>query len=238
MDLNTIVCDIKKQGYAFVPALKMRDLFSAEVLAGWASYAGSWNDLAEDTYMADGGRYRKRRHAVFDVTAQAITRKQHQPHYQSLDHNTLNGGIQRWFEPVTPEAGDGRVNMALLDLCRSVFTRAAQDDAPSRYHVEMHQFRIEPNVAAAGKPTPEGVHRDGVDWVCVLLADRLNVNQGVTGIFSPDGQNLGDFTLTTPLDCVFLDDHRVLHGVTPINLVDSSHKGCRDVLVLTFTLRP
>ena len=218
MDLHTIVSDVKNNGYVFVQATEMRNLLPAEVLAGWASYARSWNDLAEDTYMADGGRYRKRRHAAFEVTAQDILRKEHQPHYQSLDHNNLNGGIERWFEPVTPEAGEGRVNRALLDLCRSVFTGAGTG-AAARYHVEMHQFRIEPHATGAGKPTPEGVHRDGVDWVCVLLVDRVNVNQGVTGIFTPDGKNLGDFTLTAPMDCVFLDDHR-------------------DVLVLTFTRKP
>ena len=29
-----------------------------------------------------------------------IRRKPHQPHYQSRDYNPLNGGIERWFEPV------------------------------------------------------------------------------------------------------------------------------------------
>ena len=54
--------------------------------------------------MADGGRYRKRRHAVFAVTASGIARQPAQPHYQSRDYNTLNGGIERWFEPVTEQA--------------------------------------------------------------------------------------------------------------------------------------
>ena len=52
--------------------------------------------------MADGGRYRKRRFAVFGGERRAaIVRKPHQPHYQSRDYNTLNGGIERWFEPMT-----------------------------------------------------------------------------------------------------------------------------------------
>ena len=29
-----------------------------------------------------------------------IARGAHQPHYQTLDYNTLNGGIERWFEPI------------------------------------------------------------------------------------------------------------------------------------------
>ena len=38
-------------------------------LADWPAFAASWNDLGLDTYMADGGRYRKRRHAAFGAPA-------------------------------------------------------------------------------------------------------------------------------------------------------------------------
>ena len=59
--------------------------------------------------MADGGRYRKRRHAAFGARAgEPIHRKPHQPHYQSRDYNPLNGGIARWFDPVLPEIAAGR----------------------------------------------------------------------------------------------------------------------------------
>jgi hypothetical protein len=44
---------------------------------------------------------------------------------------------------------------------------------------------------------------------------------------------LGEFTLTDSLDAVFLDDRRVFNSVTPIALLDSASKACRDVLVLT-----
>ena len=54
-----------------------------------------------DLYMADGGRYRRRRFAAFDAVSGTVTRKPHQPHYQSRDYNPLNGDIERWFEPVS-----------------------------------------------------------------------------------------------------------------------------------------
>ncbi len=235
--IEAIAADIQQQGFAFVPAGQMKDIMSSSALQGWEVFAESWNHLGEDRHMGDGGRYRRRLHAVFNVTDQYITRKPHQPHYQSLNHNTLNGGIERWFEPVTDSIGTGVINNSLMALCRSIFEKAAGEKVPS-FQTEMHQFRIEPVPDSAGKPTPEGVHRDGVDWVCVLLVDRVNVDQGVTGIFSPDEKSLGNFTLSTPMDCVFLNDHRVLHGVTPINLVDPARRGYRDVLVLTFKNAP
>jgi hypothetical protein len=232
IDIQNIAKAIETQGYAFVPASDMRALLSDAAQAGWQGFSESWHDLARDTYMADGGRYRRRRHAVFHLDENDLTRKPHQPHYQSRDHNNLNGGLQRWFEPVAGDVAEAETNRAVLELCQSVF------GAAPTYEVEMHQFRIEPSADGAGKPTPEGVHRDGVDWVCVMLMNRENVSEGVTGIYTPDENSLGNFTLTEPMDCVFLNDHRVLHGVTPINLIDPHKKGFRDVAVWTFKAAP
>jgi hypothetical protein len=100
--------------------------------------------------------------------------------------------------------------------------------------VEVHQFRIEASPDVAGQPTPEGLHRDGVDWVFVMLVSRRNVAEGVTEIGAADGRRLGRFTLTEPGDAIFLDDRRVRHGVTPITPIDAAQPGHRDALVVTF----
>ncbi|HEY2707423.1 MAG TPA: 2OG-Fe dioxygenase family protein [Caulobacteraceae bacterium] len=225
--------EIGRNGYVVVPGAEMVRLLSGAARAAWPAYAASWDDLGDDNYMADGGRYRSRRHAVFELTTDAAMRKPHQPHYQSRDYNRLNGGVQRWFEPVLPAAAESAVTGDLLALCGSVFGRLETPPRASR-HVEMHQFRIEPAADGEGQPTPEGVHRDGVEWVLVMLVGRRNVERGVTTVHAPDGRGLGAFTLQQPLDAVLLDDRRVAHGVTPISRIDPTQPGCRDVLVLTF----
>jgi hypothetical protein len=98
----------------------------------------------------------------------------------------------------------------------------------------MHQFRIEAKPGTAGRPTPEGLHRDGVDRVFVLLVERVNVREGVTRIGAPDGTPLGEFTLTHPGDAMLIDDHRILHGVTEIHPQDPARPAWRDALVVTF----
>ena len=87
---------------------------------------------------------------------------------------------------------------------------------------------------AAGEPTPEGSHRDGVDYVLVLLVNRQNIASGTTTIHTPDGKLLGDFTLTHPLDAALVYDHSVYHGVTPVSPLDADQPAFRDVLVVTF----
>lgn len=150
------------------------------------------------------------------------------PHYQSRDYNPLNGGIERWFPQVQPEVLESAVFRALLALCRDVFALA---DAACE--IEVHQFRIEAG-ETAGHPTPEGMHRDGVDRVAVFLIERCNVVAGTTRIAIDDDEAVAEFTLIDPLDAVFIDDRRVRHGVTPITGLIPGRETHRDVLVLTF----
>lgn len=223
---------LRTQGYSFAPAAAMRALLEQHgSLADWTQFAASWDDLGADTYMADGGRYRKRRHAVFRADAEGIVRQPAQPHYQSRDYNPLNGGIERWFEPITEPVASGPSMTTILAFCHSLFGSLS---GAAAWHVELHQFRIVAKAEEAGRPTPEGMHRDGVDWVLVLLISRENIASGVTTVHDPSGRELGSFTLTAPLDAALVDDHRVMHGVTPVQPLEPSQPAHRDVLVVTF----
>jgi hypothetical protein len=231
-DLARLSDTIRRSGFAFVHADAMRAaLDHAGTLADWTAFADSWSDLGLDTYMADSGRYRKRRFAAFAATGRTIRPKPHQPHYQSRDYNPLNGGIERWFAPILPEIAGGPTMTTVLGYCRDLFDTLS---GPQDWHVEVHQFRIEARHGVEGRPTPEGMHRDGVDHVLVLLVGRRNIQSGVTTIHAPDGRTLGSFTLTEPLDAALVDDARVMHGVTPVEPVDPVEPGFRDVLVVTF----
>ena len=229
--IEEMVAELRGAGFAFLRAPAMHALLDTAGLRAWADFAASWDDLGLDTYMADGGRYRKRRHQAFQVGDLLITRKPRQPHYQSRDFNALNGGIARWFEPVTDQVAEGLALPAILRLCHHVFDTLTP--APA-WHVETHQFRIEPQPGQEGRPTPEGLHQDGVDWVLVLLIRRENIASGETGIHGADRAPLASFTLSEPGDAAWLDDHRVFHGVTAVQPFDPSRPAFRDVLVVTF----
>jgi hypothetical protein len=235
--LRQLTDQIRTEGYTFVHAPDMRALLEQTgPLTDWPAFAASWDDLGPDTYMADGGRYRKRRHAVFAVTAGSVVRQPAQPHYQSRDYNTLNGGIERWFDPITEPTSAGAAMNTILTFCRNLFgmVSPAPDSPVAAWHVEVHQFRIEARRGQEGLPTPEGMHRDGVDYVLVLLVNRTNIASGVTSVHDLAGNALGHFTLTAPLDAALVDDARVMHGVTPVEPLDLAELGFRDVLVVTF----
>jgi hypothetical protein len=211
------------------------DAASVAALAGVAGDAfnallPSWDDLCTDDYLKDGGRYRKRRHACCVVEQTALHPVPHRMHYQPVEYNALHGGMQRWFAPVDATTCAQPAWQALILALAQVCT--AQRPAVRRWYVEAHQFRIDTS-DGVGRPTPEGAHRDGVDFVAVLLVARHAIKGGETRVFAahgPDGQR---FTLDQPWSLLLMDDARVIHESTPIQPLDA-HGGHRDTLVLTF----
>lgn len=223
---------VRARGFARLRPAETRALLGLPD-AALAEFAASWERLETDAFMADGGRYRRRRIANFAALPgdPAHRRGLHRPHFQAVVHNRLNGGLDRWFAPVEDAVAASPACQALLALGRGV-ADALHPGQP--WFVEMHQFRIEAAAGAPGLPTPEGVHHDGVDTVLIAMLDRRNLQGGETLVTAPDGQELARFTLDGLLDLTVLDDRRVMHGVTPVEPADPTQPSCRDVLVLTW----
>lgn len=189
----------------------------------------SWDDLPPDRYLKDGGSYRRRRHSCFLVEDGAVLQAPHRAHWQSLDYNALHGGMQRWFEPI---ADDVAAQPAWAQLLRGLAAQFSRLRPEPRWYVEAHQFRIDTG-DGIGRPTPEGAHRDGVDFVAVFLVGRSGIKGGETRVFEAAGPNGQRFTLEDPWSLLLLDDARVIHESTPIQpLADAT--GHRDTLVLTY----
>jgi hypothetical protein len=101
------------------------------------------------------------------------------------------------------------------------------------WYVEAHPFRIT-TAGGIGRPTPEGAHRDGVDFVVVILVSRADIKGGETRVFDAHGPTGLRFTLEEPFSALLLDDARVVHETTPIQPLDTALEGHRDTLVLTY----
>jgi hypothetical protein len=229
-----------REGYVFVPGSQMQDylheLAGPDALADWDTFAASWSDLEVDRWMADRAAYRRRRHAVFHLAADGtLSAQAHQAHYQGLHYNPLHGGVQRWFEPIAPAQLHSSSLRSVLLACHRLF--APLRPAALGWKVEVHQFRIEAKAGEAGLPTPEGVHRDGVDWVLVLMIQRHNIVAGTTTIHDLARAQVGSFTLCAPFDAALVDDQRCFHGVTAVLPADPAQTGWRDVLVVTLQQR-
>jgi hypothetical protein len=222
---SNVLAALRQTGYALLPAQDVCALAGVSA-ADLVALQSSWNQLAPDTYLKDGGRYRKRRHSSYVAQGDSLTLQPHRAHWQPLAYNALHGGMQRWFEPV--EAGTQTAGWcALLQWLGGI---ASALRGPQPWYVEAHQFRIDTE-GGIGRPTPEGAHRDGVDLVAVFLVAREGVKGGETRVFDANGPSGQRFTLTQAWSVLLLDDARVIHETTPIQPENTTAH--RDTLVVT-----
>lgn len=231
-----LLADLRRQGYAVLNRAGVSVLTRCS-LASLDALDSSWNNLPPDGYLKDGGRYRRRRHSCFVVAGERVTQVPHRAHWQPLEYNALHGGMRRWFEPIEPQvvarASWTQLLCSLTQVLRTLRQESSSDvQAGARpWYVEAHQFRID-TTDGIGRPTPEGAHRDGVDFVAVFLVSRVGIKGGETRVFEAAGPHGQRFTLAESWSLLLLDDARVIHESTPIQPL--AVDGHRDTLVLTW----
>jgi hypothetical protein len=258
-DLDSCVQHLGQQGLAVLDHAGLARLTAqAETTAATEPTAGDvcavsaalaalnplWDDLPPDAHLKDGGRYRQRRHASLVQrvdqradSADALVLASPRAHWQPTTYNALHGGMLRWFAPVDERMSGSPTWRALVFEIGRLFARvrAPQDGL---WYIEAHPFRIT-TAGGVGRPTPEGAHRDGVDFVAVVMVGRHHIIGGETRVFDAAGPFGLRFTLAEPWSVLLLDDERVIHESTPIQPIEpapgaAALPGWRDTLVLTY----
>jgi hypothetical protein len=222
-----IATAIQSHGFAIAAAASVAELVKVTA-SDLLDLGMHWQELPRDPYLKDGGRYRFRRHASYTVSGSELKMAPHRAHWQSLDYNALHGGIERWFEPITQALANDLRWQAVIKNTAGLFSSLKP---VITWFIEAHQFRIDTS-DGIGRPTPEGAHRDGVDFVAVFLIDRHNIKGGETRIFEVNTSAGLRFTLTEPWSVLLMNDERMIHETTPIQ--PTKPHGYRDTLVLTF----
>ena len=222
-----IVQSLKTNGYALISAESVSELCHVAV-SELETLNHFWDEMPRDPYLKDGGRYRYRRHASYQITDKQLEMVPHRAHWQSVAYNALHGGIERWFDPI-------QVDLAQSAAWQSVLLGIANTlnslKPVKTWFVEAHQFRID-TTDGIGRPTPEGAHRDGVDFVAVFLLGRVGIKGGETRIFDANGSAGLRFTLSQPWSLLLMNDEKMIHESTPIQPLGAH--GHRDTLVLTY----
>jgi hypothetical protein len=196
--------------------------------ADFAALAAQWELLPADPYLSGAAPFRFRRHGqvIFDADADELTVLPPADYLQAAANNSLFGGMARRFAPVdwTPA-----VTRALTALVRHGVVRIL--GLPGRTLINLHQVRVIGGPRHAGTPVPEGVHRDGFDFISIHLIGRDVDSGGETTLLADDGHAVTT-TLTEPMDAVYVDDRRFRHDTTAI--AGHGREVRRDVLLMSF----
>ncbi|MGR4884263.1 2OG-Fe dioxygenase family protein [Streptomyces sp. LARHCF249] len=229
---------IRKQGWVFAPGTGFDTGPGAQE---FRQLSRAYEDLRPDEYLADGGAYRFRRHVRYThrAASQGVLRAHPPgPYHQSAEVNPFAGGSPRLFAPVT---GAVRVNPFLHRLLLhgvGVFSEldGAEPGRTLDWEVDVHLVRIRASAREQGLPSPEGVHRDGFDYISLHLIGRAGVTGGRSIICDPSQRPLARPLLAAPLDSLYADDRRILHGTEPVRLDPASGRpyGYRDMLLTSY----
>ena len=182
----------------------------------WTRFARYWWHLPRDPCAAGPGVRRLRRYGRYLVL-------------HGLTYPLPYSLRDREFEPLTDAFAE---NPLLHNLIKLLTGMAASLDDVAEWNVKVHPFRT--RSADDGRPTPEGLHRDGVTLLSTLLIGRRNSLGGESLVSDSGGRRLLTTTLAEPGTLLLGDDRRTLHAVSPIRPRSNSRAAQRDVLVITF----
>lgn len=225
---------LREAGFAHVPG--DAHWMSPSLASPLEALRQSFERLPVDEHVRAKERkdYRLRRLGSFKfdpVTATCLPRP-HGTFYQSAAVNRLYGGEQRVFAPLEASIAN---NPGLHELIRhDVRVMAGGTRRP--FLVQVHQIRIAPTADYAGWPAPEGPHQDGHDYIGQHLFARVNISGGRSTVYSTAMEPLASVTLRDFMDSIYVNDRRVLHGVSEVMPEDPGLAAARDMLLIDIRL--
>ncbi|NEP03099.1 MAG: hypothetical protein F6K58_31535 [Symploca sp. SIO2E9] len=183
-----------------------------------------FDNLPVDPYIE--GNYRSRKLSSFIVSGDKLVKLPHGYLYQSKQYNPLVGNVKRDFEElddalIKHEAFKHLV-FAFIDSCK----------LHPEAEIGVHQIRTTCSANNYGNPAPEGIHRDGTDFIGIFSVDRKNIQGGQTHLYTARKEKPVVSKILHPGELLLVNDHEFLHFTTPIKPT-SDTEGTRDVFVLT-----
>ena len=224
-------------GYRAFKAEEVLAALSAHAKQEWTSVAESFERLIQDRQMGDGGRYRYRRFSRFMATVEdgevGLEHLEGSSILQSIEDNSLNGGVKRTFEPLEAEISSGLLLRELIAhdirVVQSVDGRLFEKPVV----VGVHQVRIVALPESLGKPTPEGVHRDAEAYTFQHFWHREGIQGGEFSAYDENKNQVFRWLQTERLDSVLFTG-TTWHSASPISCSRGSEPGYRDTFLIDF----
>lgn len=183
-----------------------------------------FNDLPVDPYVK--GKYRFRRLSRFTAAGNELVKLPHGYLFQSKEYNPLVGDIKREFaeidDALTQLDDFKKLVFAFIDACK----------LHPESEIGVHQIRTTCSLNNFGNPAPEGIHRDGTDFIGIFCVNRENIQGGETHLYVEKKEKPVFKKILNPGELLLVNDREFFHFTTPIKPT-SDAQGVRDVFVLT-----
>ncbi len=224
-------------GYRAFKAEEVLGALSAQAREESTSVADSFERLSQDRQMGDGGRYRYRRFSRFVASIEngkvGLEHLQGSSILQSIEDNSLNGGVKRTFEPLEAEVSSSLLLRELIAHDIRVVQSFDSGFFEEPVVVGVHQVRIVALPESHGKPTPEGVHRDAEAYTFQHFWHREGIQGGEFSAYDENKNQVFRWLQTERLDSVLFTG-TTWHSASPISCSGGSERGYRDIFLIDF----
>jgi hypothetical protein len=186
------------------------------------SVSYSFNGLPQTEHL--DGKYRLRRYSVIQCNGSCVGLGEN-TFIQSDEYNKFQGNMTRSFEPIEPKVIEsiGMLEMSCMfkDACC----------LPDDQKIEVHQMRII-TLDEETPVSPEGVHQDGFDYICIVGITRYNVTGGHLLIYKDQGDEHFMSLALKPGEVAVINDRNLWHNASSIEPVIGKD-GYMDAFILT-----
>ena len=194
------------------------------------SLKNSFNKLEIDQYLENNNPPKRlRKYTSYNISINSD--------YYIVNNNNSNNFIQnvsdtrskpRIFSPID---NIHIYSTFMMDLINNTTTIVKHFDPYIReIKIDVHQVRniIYPNSSSTN--SPEGLHRDGADYIIsALVLNKDNVKGGISILKNYDKSELFKVQLNNNQG-IFQKDTDLWHTITPMKCIDSNYLGYRDII--------
>tara|TARA_Y100000816_G_scaffold207851_1_gene153720 strand:+ start:187 stop:2049 length:1863 start_codon:yes stop_codon:yes gene_type:complete len=149
--------------------------------------------------------------------------------YQSESYNNYNGNVLRKYSNLSEDILDDELFKYLVQTFKEQVDKVSP--VVTRY-IQVHQIRVYANNLSTNL-VPEGIHQDGYNFIAITCINRKNIRGGLNNVYASDKTIKCYSTSLNEGEILILNDRKMFHDVTNIELNNLNELGYRDIFVFT-----
>jgi hypothetical protein len=188
----------------------------------------SFDFLPRDIYYPNE---RYRRYSLIDINKNKIIGNE--SFNQNKHYNNYLGDKIRKYDNINPYLLNDYTFLKFLNLFKENTILECKNNAliENINKIYVHQIRVNATNENIN-PVPEGIHRDGFNFICIACINRFNI-EGPFNEILDFNENIINKKIINSNNTLILNDKKYYHNVTNFKKKNKYLKGYRDIFVLT-----
>ena len=122
--------------------------------------------------------------------------------YQSSSYNNYNGDIVRRYHNIDTSITNDKIFKFFVKTFKDQVQEATRklSEGYNTDYIFVHQIRVYASEDSSVNPVPEGIHRDGYNFIGMCVVNRENIQGGISNVYDSDKNIALNKTITTRRD--------------------------------------